>query len=152
MPYATADARRDLLDALAAATDDIGAALAALGDAYELLDEASADRLEDALFGPVQHAYGRAQRTHNEFAARHGLPTRRFAQPAPGAPSRGVRAFLDQAVASIGRADAALGTLQDSMMPVEVGDAELREGLAEVRRLLDHVSADARDFVRRLGR
>jgi hypothetical protein len=152
VPYATADARQDLLDALGAATDDIGAALAALGDAYELLDEASGDRLEAALFGPVQHAYGRAKRTHSEFAARHGLPTRTFAQAPPGAPSRGVRAFVDQAVAAIGRADGALGTLQDSMMPVEVGDAELRAGLSEVRRLLGDVSANARDFTRRLGR
>ena len=86
MAYVTAEARQDLLDALATATDDIGVALGALGDAYELLDDVSAEQLEDVLFGPVQAAYGRAKRTHAEFADRHGLPRRTFASPASGAP------------------------------------------------------------------
>ena len=152
MAYVTEQARQELLDALAAATDDIGAALGALGDAYELLDEVSADQLEEHLFGPVQVAYGRAKRTHSEFADRHGLPRHSFAAPASGAPSRGVKGFLDQAVDAVGRADEALAALQDSMMPVEVGDAELRAGLSEVRRGLDGVSAQARRFVSRFGR
>jgi hypothetical protein len=38
------------------------------------------------------------------------------------------------------------------MMPVEVGDPELRAGLAEVRELLGDVRARAREFVRTLGR
>jgi hypothetical protein len=152
MAYVTAEARQDLLDALAAATDDIGVALGALGDAYELLDDVSAEQLEDALFGPVQAAYGRAKRTHSEFADRHGLPRRTFASPAPGAPSRGVKGFLDQAVDAVGRADRALAELQDSMLPVEVGDAELRAGMSAVRRQLGDVSGHARQFVSRLGR
>ncbi len=152
MAYVTAEARQDLLDALATATDDIGVALGALGDAYELLDDTTAERLEEALFGPVQAAYGRAKRTHAEFADRHGLPRRTFASPAPGAPSRGVKGFLDQTVAAVLKADAELGDLQDSMLPVEVGDAELRAGMAEVRRQLDHVATHARQFVSRLGR
>jgi hypothetical protein len=152
MAYVTAEARQDLLDALAAATDDIGVALGALGDAYELLDDVSAEQLEDVLFGPVQAAYGRAKRTHAEFADRHGLPRRTFASPAPGAPSRGVKGFLDQAVGAVVKADGELGQLQDSMLPVEVGDAELRAGMAEVRRQLDDVGAHARQFVSRLGR
>ena len=152
MAYVTAEARQDLLDALATATDDIGVALGALGDAYELLDDASAEQLEDALFGPVQAAYGRAKRTHAEFADRHGLPRRTFASPAPGAPSRGVKGFLDQAVGAVVKADGELGQLQDSMLPVEVGDAELRAGMAEVRRQLGDVGAHARQFVSRLGR
>jgi hypothetical protein len=152
MAYVTAEARQDLLDALAAATDDIGVALGALGDAYELLDDVSAEQLEDALFGPVQAAYGRAKRTHTEFADRHGLPRRTFASPAPGAPSRGVKGFLDQAVGAVVKADGELGQLQDSMLPVEVGDAELRAGMAEVRRQLGGVAAHARQFVSRLGR
>jgi hypothetical protein len=152
MAYVTAEARQQLLDALATATDDIGVALGALGDAYEQLDEASADQLEDALFGPVQVAYGRAKRTHAEFADRHGLPRRTFASPPPGAPSRGVRGFLDQAVGAVVKADAELGALQDSMLPVEVGDAELRAGMSEVRRQLADVAANARHFVSRLGR
>src|SRR5919198_3359724 len=106
MAYVTAEARQELLDALAAATDEIGVALGALGDAYELLDETTADQLEDVLFGPVQVAYGRAKRTHAEFADRHGLPKRTFASPPSGAPSRGVKGFLDQAVAAVVKADA----------------------------------------------
>jgi hypothetical protein len=152
MAYVTAEARQELLDALAAATDGIGAALGALGDAYEQLDDVSADQLEETLFGPVQAAYGRAKRTHTEFADRHGLPRHTFASPASGAPSRGVKGFLDQAVDAVARADAALAALQDSMMPIEVGDAELRAGLSEARRQLDGVSTHARQFVSRLGR
>ena len=152
MAYVAAEARQELLDALAAATEDIGVALGALGDAYEQLDDVSADQLEEALFGPVQAAYGRAKRTHTEFADRHGLPRHAFASPASGAPSRGVKGFLDQAVEAVARADGALAALQDSMMPVEVGDAELRAGLSEVRRRLDGVSTHARQFVSRFGR
>ena len=50
------------------AIDDLARALAALGVAYEQLDEHHADELEEMLFGPVQSAYGRARRTHTEFA------------------------------------------------------------------------------------
>jgi hypothetical protein len=49
-------------------------------------------------------------------------------------------------------ADVSLASLQDSMLPVEVGDAELRGGLAEVRELLGDLRGRARDFVRTLGR
>jgi hypothetical protein len=152
MAYVTAEAQREMLDTLAAAADDIGLALGALGDAYDLLDETSAEQLEDQLFGPVQVAYGRAKRTHAEFATRHGLPRHEFAAPPSGAPSRGVKGFLDQAVEAVERADAALADLQDSMMPVEVGDAELRAGMSEVRRKLAEVSGHARAFLRRFGR
>src|SRR5262245_20311132 len=152
MAYVTAEARQQLLDALATATDDIGVALGALGDAYELLDEASADQLEGLLFGPVQVAYGRAKRTHAEFAERHALPQRTFASPPSGAPSRGVKGFLDSAVGAVVKADAELGELQDSMLPVEVGDAELRAGMSEVRRQLADFAANARHFASRLGR
>jgi hypothetical protein len=152
MAYVTAEAQQQLLDALAVAADDIGVALGALGDAYEQLDDTSAEQLEDSLFGPVQAAYGRAKRTHAEFADRHGLPRRTFASPAPGAPSRGVKGFVDQAVGAVVKADGELGQLQDSMLPVEVGDAELRAGIAEVRRQLGDVAAHARQFVSRLGR
>jgi hypothetical protein len=152
MAYVTAEARQDLLDALATATDDIGVALGALGDAYELLDDVSAEQLEDTLFGPVQAAYGRAKRTHAEFADRYGLPKRTFASPPSGAPSRGVKGFLNQAVGAVSKADGELGQLQDSMLPVEVGDAELRAGMAEVRRQLGDVAAHSRQFVSRLGR
>lgn len=152
MAYVAGEARQEMLDTLGDAIDDLAAALAALGGAYEQLTTVPADRLEEQLFGPVQAAYGRAKRTHNGFAQRHGLPGRTF-NPAPeGLPSTGVRGFLDNAVASVAEADAELAELQDSMMPVEVGDAELRAGLAEVRELLGDVSARAREFTRTLGR
>jgi len=38
------------------------------------------------------------------------------------------------------------------MRPVEVGDTELRAGLAEVRELIGVLPDRAREFVRRLGR
>jgi hypothetical protein len=152
MAYTSAHARQQLLDTVAAATERIAFALAALGEAYELLDEHSAENLERELFGPVQLAYGRAQRTYQEFADRHGLPSRTFQPASPGAPSKGVKGFLDSAVEAIASADGALATLQDSMLPVEVGDADLRAGLQQVRELLGGLSARTRELVRTLGR
>jgi hypothetical protein len=152
MAYVTAEARQELLDSVAEAIDEIGSALAALGAAYERLDEQTADRMEEELFRPVQVAYGRAQRTHAAFAERYGLPGRTFEPASAGLPSQGVRGFLDSAVDSVEAADDILAELQDSMRPVEVGDAELRAGLAEVRELLGTLRVRAREIVRRLGR
>ena len=152
MAYTNAQARQQLLDAVAQAIEEIAFALAALGEAYEQLDEQSADRLEGELFRPVQLAYGRAQRTYNEFAARHELPSQAFGPAPSGAPSHGVKGFLDSAVDGVARADGTLATLQDSMLPVEVGDPELRAGLEEVRKLLGGISGRARQFLRTLGR
>ena len=70
MAYRADDARRDLLERVAEATDDLGVALAALGAAYEQLDTNTADRLEEQLFRPAQLAYGRARRVHSGFAER----------------------------------------------------------------------------------
>jgi hypothetical protein len=150
--YIAREARQELLDTIGEATDDIAVALAALADAYEQLGTAPADRLEEELFAPVQAAYGRAKGTYVDFARRHGLPDRTFATAPPGLPSTGVRGFVDAAVASVDEADAVLAELQDSMMPVEVGDPELRAGLAAVRELLGDVRARAREFIRTLGR
>lgn len=152
MADGSAQARQQLLDNLAEAVEEIGVALAALGDAYEQLDEHNADKLEEELFRPVQLAFGRAKRTHAEFAARHGLPSRAFAPVPPGASSRGVKGFLETAVQAVAVADGVLVRLQDSLMPVEVGDPELRAGLAEVRRLLDDLARRTRRFVGLLGR
>ena len=150
--YITAEARQELLDTVAEATDELGVALAALGDAYEQLDELSADTLEDELFRPVQAAYGRAKRTHAAFAARHEIATKPFAAAPSGAASHGVRGFLESAVEAVEESDAVLAELQDSMLPVEVGDPELRAGLAEVRRMLADVTPRAAHFVSRFGR
>jgi len=152
MTYVSSEARQSLLDMLADAVDDLGEALAALGEAYEQLDERNADRLEEELFQPVQAAYGRAKRTHAGFAERAGLPGRTFQPAAEGLPSVGVRGFVDRTVDAVADADAELSELQDSMLPVEVGDPELRAGLAEVRELVANVRSRAREFARTLGR
>jgi hypothetical protein len=152
MAYVTAEARQDLLDAIADATDQLGVALAALGAAYEQLDEQSGDRLEAELFRSVQLAYGRARRTHAGFAERHGLPGRTFEPAVPGHASQGVKGYLDAAVEAVGAADRDLSTLQDSMLPIEVGDAELRAGLSEVRGLIADLPSRARRFVSLFGR
>jgi len=151
--YATREAQQELLATVAQATDALAAGLAALAAAYEQLDERNADRLEEELFRPVQVAYGRAQRTHAGFAARHGLSGRGFTQPAgAGLPSQGVNGFLERALEAVAEADETLAELQDSMRPVEVGDAELRAGLSGVRELIGPLPDRAREFLRTLGR
>ncbi|HEX5782170.1 MAG TPA: hypothetical protein VFX80_09615 [Solirubrobacteraceae bacterium] len=152
MTYKADDARRDLLDRVAEATDELGVALATLGAAYEQLDTNTADRLEEELFRPAQLAYGRARRVHAGFAERHGLPGRTFEPASAGLPSQGVRGFLERAGEAIEDADEILAHLQDSMMPVEVGDAELRAGLAAVRELIAQLQARAPVLLRTLGR
>jgi hypothetical protein len=150
--YTTAEARQELLDSLAAATDRVGSALAALGAAYEQLDENNADRLEAELFGPVQVAYGRAKAAHAQFASRSGLPQRTFETAAPGLPSTGAKGFIDSAVADVSEADGVLAELQDSGVPAEVGDVEVRSAISEVRALLGGVRQNARALERTLGR
>jgi hypothetical protein len=152
MPYATSEARRDLLDTLAEAADALGFALACLAEAYDKLDEHNGDRLEEELFHPVQVAYGRAKSTHTEFAGRHGLPARRFEQASAGVSPRGAPGFIDQAVEAVAEADRTLAELQDSMLPVEAGDAELRAGLTAVRERVRGVPGTARELLRTLGR
>ena len=97
-------------------------------------------------------AYARARRAHAAFAERHGLPGATFEAAVAGAPSRGVKGFLDGAVHAIADADRMLATLQDSMLPVEVGDVELRADLEQVRMLLQGLGTRARELVRTLGR
>jgi hypothetical protein len=152
MVYVTTEARKELLDRVADATNRTGAALALLGEAYEQLDEDTADRLEAQLFRPVQVAYGRARRTHAAFAQRYGLPSRTFAPRAPAGHSHTGGETLERAVEAIEAADHEIADLQDSLLPVEVGDPELRAGLAEVRTLLDRLPNRARELGRTIGR
>ncbi len=152
MPYTTAEGRRQLLDTLASAADQIGLAGAYLGEAYEQLDEYAAERLEQQLFRPVQLAYGRARRVHAEFSERHGLPVREFQAPSPHVRAHDARGLIDSAVEAAARADGELGELQDSMLPVEVGDPELRAGLEGVRVLLSETREQAHRLARTLGR
>ena len=152
MSYSANEARRQLLDDIADATDQLALAVAALTEAYEELDEQTADRLEEELFRPVQSAYGRLRRTHAEFAERHQLPGRAFESSSGGAHSGDPRVYVERAVDAIERADQGLADLQDSMMPVEVGDRELREGLSEVREAISELPARARRLMRAQGR
>jgi hypothetical protein len=152
MSYTTAEGRRQILDALASAADEIAVAIVLLSEAYEHLDERAAERLEEELFQPIQAAYGRAKRVHGGFAERHELAGHAFQTPSPVAPSNGTKGLIDAAVDAAGRADGMLGELQDSMLPVEVGDVELRAGLSEVRELIGGMRSRAREIVRTLGR
>jgi hypothetical protein len=152
MTQTTVEARQELLDTLAEAIDDVGLALVSLGAAYEQLDVTHADDLEEQLFRPVQRAYARGRRTHAEFAASHGLPGRTFEPASAGLPSTGARGFIDNAVVAVGKADNELVTLQDSLLPVEVGDPELRAGLSELRGLVGDLTRRAREVTRTIGR
>jgi len=146
------EVRQGVLDTISESIDQLGAALAALGVAYELLDERSQDRLEDELFGPVQKGYGRAKKTYTDFAARYGLPAATFSQPTSTSGSRDVRRFLDAALEAVDEAEEVLIHLQDSGQTVDYGDAELRAGLAGVREIIGGVREGGRSFMRTLGR
>lgn len=152
MAYTTAEGREQVLTDLAVAVEQIAEALAGLGEAYEQLDEQHADILEEQLFRPVQSAYGRAKRTHTEFAARSGLRTRTFADHSPGPQSQTVQELIERAADAVEDADQSIAELQDSMLPVEVGDTELRAGLSGVRETLSAVPNRARNLVRTVGR
>jgi hypothetical protein len=152
VPYTDLDARQQLLDGLAEAGDELGRALSSLGAAHEALDEQQAERLEEELFRPLRLAYGRAKRTHAEFASRHDLPRHEFQVPFPGAPATGVKGFVEDAVAAVERAEMQIVGMQDSLMPIEVGDEGLRAGLSEVRQLIEGVARNARGLLRTFGR
>ena len=127
-------------------------AVASLGDAHEQLAVGTADRLEAELFRPAKRAYARAQRAHAGFAERSGNPRRNFAAAAPGPASQGAKALIEQAAAAAAEADRVIAELQDSLLPLESGDPQLRAELSEVRELLAGVPNNARDFLRALGR
>jgi hypothetical protein len=141
-----------MLDDVATAVDQLAVSVAALTEAYEELDEQTADALEEQLFRPAQLAYGRLRRTHAEFAERYRLPGRTFEPSSGGMHSGDPRVYVERAVEAIERADQILAELQDSMMPVEVGDRELRTGLSETREAIAELPARARRLMRAQGR
>ncbi len=151
MGYTTEEGRTQILDDSAAAVDQLSIAVAALGEAYEHLDEQSADRMEAQLFRPLQGAYGQLKRTHNEFARRSGLPAREF-PPSPVMAPEGPRIALEHAADAIQAADDALANLQDTLLPVEVGDQELRAGLSGTRSAIAPLPGLCDEFIRTLGR
>ncbi len=152
MATTATEARTQILEDLAAANDRLALAVACLGEGFELLDVMSAERMEDELYRPIQKAYGRGKRTHSQFAARFELPGDVFDPPSAGRASQGARAFVERAAEAAGEADRRIADLQDSMLPIEAGDAELRAGLSEIRELLGAVPAASRRFLSTLGR
>src|SRR5262249_60659988 len=108
--------------------------------------------LDAELSRPGRAASGRLRRTPAEFAERHRLPIRTFASSSGGAHSGDPRVYVERAVEAIETADQSLADLQDSMMPVEVGDRELREGLSDVRETIADLPARARRLMRAQGR
>ena len=152
MGYTQTEGRHQILDGLVVSIDEIGVALSAVTAAYELLDDQSAQRLEERVFGPIQRAYGRAKRTHAEFAARGGITAQRFGAPAPAPGSLKAPELIKQAAQASVAADRALAGVQDEQALVEVGDVELRRGIAEVRESLAGVPRGAAELLRTLGR
>jgi hypothetical protein len=152
MAMTALEARQQILDDLAAANDQLGLSLACLGEAFEQLDVMGAERLEDELYRPVQRAYGRGKRTHAQFAERVGLQRDVFDPPDAGRASQGARAFVERATQAAAEADRRLADLQDSMLPIEAGDGELRAGLSEVRGLLADLPTVSARFLSTLGR
>ncbi len=151
MSYATTEARKEMLAEVAEAIEEMSRSIAGLGEAYDAVDDAMADRIEAELFKPLQGAYASATRTYAAFAARAGLPSRKFA-PAPQPAPHGVRELVETAVDDAAHAEQILADLQDSMAPVEVGDPELRAGLADVRRRLGELPGQAGRLISVLGR
>ncbi len=149
--YTAQSGRVQILNDVAAGADQLGGALAMLGEVYEQLDNHSADLMEEQLFRPLQAAYGQLKRTHAEFAARHGLDQHEFAAPTVRLPEA-ARAGIEHAVDAVRSADDTLASLQDSMLPVDVGDQQLRAGLAGARTLLGPFPAHAAALIRTLGR
>jgi hypothetical protein len=150
--FTTAEARDRIIGDLEAAEEELGFAVTSLGEAFEALPEASGDRLEGELFRPVQRAYARNKRTRTGFAQRVSRETDEPDSRPVGAPSQGAKGFVQAAAGAAGQADLILSELQDSMMPVEGGDAELRAAIAEIRELLAPVRTNAAMFLRNLGR
>ena len=152
MSYTTSEGREQVLGDMAVAIEQIAESLALLGEAYEQLDERAADVLEEKLFRPVQAAYARLRRTYTEFAARSALRSRGFEPHSPGPAHQTVQSLIERAVDAVHDADQSIAELQDSLLPVEVGDTELRAGLSGVRETLSGVALRARDLTRTVGR
>ena len=152
MAVSTAQARGQILEEIAGATVQLSFTVGCLGAAYELLDEMTADRLETELFRPAQRAFTQAKRASSGFAGRYGLTPISREAPSAGLPSQGVRVFIERAITASTEAGRRIAELQDSMLPIEAGDPELRTALAETRELIDGLPGSARSFLNTLGR
>jgi hypothetical protein len=152
MSYTNEEGRERLLDDVTGAAGDLARSLACLSEAYEALDEQTADLLEEQMFRPVQAAYGRARRTGAEFVARYHLSDGRPEAASAGIAVQDPRVYIERAVEAVEAADQRIAELQDSMLPVDVGDTEVRAGLSETRSLIADVPARGRQLLRTLGR
>jgi hypothetical protein len=152
MSYTMAEGRQKLLDDLVAAAEEIALALSYVGHAYDLLDEPTGDKLEAELFGPLQLAYAGAQKTHSGFAQRFAMKEHKFTAGEAGLPSDGAYVLVANAADAAAQADDLLAEIQDSMLPVEVGDQQLRAELAAIRSRLAPLPSRAETFLRTLGR
>lgn len=151
MSYTSESGRQQILDDTIAAVGRLEAALGQLGEAYDQLDERTAENMEDGVFRPLQAAYSLLRRVHLQFAEHYGLSA--LEPPAGVVPSpRDPRVAFAQASDAIEQGERILSELQDSLLPVEVGDRELRTGLADVRTQLAPLPQACAALVRGFGR
>jgi hypothetical protein len=148
----TDEGRRRIVGDLTQAIGTLDLTLACLAEAFDLLATGTADRMETELFRPAQKALGRAKRTQAAFASAHGLEIEQPSPASAGPPSQGAKALIERSIDAAGEADRTLAELQDSMLPIEVGDPDLRAGLSDVRALVGALPAPARELLRGLGR
>jgi hypothetical protein len=149
--YTAESGRLQILEETAAAVVQLAVALAELGEAYDHLDEHTAELMEDEVFRPLQGVYGQLKRTQSEFGDRYHLPVpsdEAATRPAPEDP----RTAFEHAADSIETADQILSELQDSLLPVEVGDRELRAGLSQARTLMTPLPGACDRLIRTIGR
>ena len=131
MAYTTAEGREQVLSDLAVAIEQIADALAR--DWARPMNSSTSStptRSRSSCSARSSSAYGRAKRTYAEFASRSQLRARTFAAHSPGLQSQSVQELIERAADAAYDADQSIAELQDSMLPVEVGDPELRAGLS----------------------
>lgn len=151
MSYTNDSGRRQIVEDASAAVPAIAGAIAMLTEVYEQLDEPTADRLEATVFKPLQSGYGLLRRTLTDFAVRYGMRPPAFAASNAALPTD-PRTALERVADAAIDADAIIADLQDTLLPVEVGDAELRAGLSGVRTAIARVPGSCSDLIRVFGR
>ena len=147
----TAEAREELLERLGRAIEAIGFALTSLGAAYEQLDQFKADELEEKLFQPAQRAFGGRSAPTRSSQRATGSRAGSSSQHRPAC-RRSARRRSSRTPSPRSGERTSLSELQDSLLPVDVGDPELRAELAELRELLAGFDERACELVRTLGR
>ena len=152
MAYTNAQAREQLLAELAAAADEVGLALACLGEATSSSTRPPPSASRTSCSARSRRPTGRRSAPTPNSPAGTGLPEHEFEAARPQVREHDASAIMERAAAAVSRADLALATLQDSMLPVDVGDPPLRAGLEQVRMALADTSRRTREITRTLGR